>query len=140
MKVLLQISGNCTEEIPVTWRNGRFFVDPISYVIKMAASPTWCNSIAPLRWNIARNLCCANPAIWEWAPLREPACGVEAVNNEEDKLLGLGLGRSVYSKEQVEEFLLFQDSQGTRKAYLAETAELGYGRQAKDRTWGLWMG
>jgi hypothetical protein len=39
VKVFPQIGGNCTEEIPVTWRNGSFFVDPISYVIKMAASP-----------------------------------------------------------------------------------------------------
>jgi hypothetical protein len=30
---------------------------------------------------------------------------VEAININEDDLLDLGLGRSIYSKEQVEEFL-----------------------------------
>jgi hypothetical protein len=50
------------------------------------------------------------------------------------------LGRSIYSKEQVEEFLAFQDSQGTRRAYLAETAELAYSGRAADGTWGLAMG
>jgi hypothetical protein len=41
-------------------------------------------------------------------------------------LLNLGLGRSIYSKEQMEDFARFQDSQNTRKAYLAEAAELAY--------------
>ncbi len=33
----------------------------------------------------------------------------------------IGLGKSTYTKEQLDEFARFQDSQGTRKAYLAET-------------------
>jgi hypothetical protein len=59
---------------------------------------------------------------------------VEAVNIDEDDLLDLGLGRSIYSTEQVEEFLRIKDSQGTRKAYLAETVELVYSRRASDGT------
>ena len=51
-------------------------------------------------------------------------------------LLNLGLGRSIYSKEQMEDFARFQDSQNTRKAYLAEAAELAYlGRSGGE--WGL---
>jgi hypothetical protein len=41
-------------------------------------------------------------------------------------VLDLGLGKSIYSKEQMEDFARFQDSQNTRRAYLAETAELAY--------------
>ncbi len=37
-------------------------------------------------------------------------------------VLDLGLGRSIYSKAQVEEFLKFQDSQETWRTYLTETA------------------
>jgi hypothetical protein len=37
----------------------------------------------------------------------------------------------------VEEFLNFQDSQGTLRAYLAETAELAYGDHGEDGAWGL---
>ncbi len=138
VEVLPRISGNCTEEIQVTWRNGSLFVDPISYVIKTAASPTRCNDISPPRWNIAGKWYCAYSTIWECAPPRD--LPVEAVNIDEKDLLDLGLGRSIYSKEQVEEFLRFQDSQGTRKAYLAETAELAYSGRASDGTWGLGMG
>jgi hypothetical protein len=45
MEVLPRLSSNCTEEIPVTWNNTSLYVDPISYVIKSAASPTRCNDI-----------------------------------------------------------------------------------------------
>jgi hypothetical protein len=40
----------------------------------------------------------------------------------------------------VEEFLKFQDSQGTRRAYLTETAELAYGRCGEDGSWGQGLG
>ncbi len=40
MEVVPRVSPNCTEEIPVTWNNTSVFVDPISYIIKSAASPT----------------------------------------------------------------------------------------------------
>ena len=51
-------------------------------------------------------------------------------------ILGLGLGKSIYSKEQMEEVTQFQDSQNTRRAYLAETAEIAYsGRSGGE--WGL---
>jgi hypothetical protein len=52
----------------------------------------------------------------------------------------ISLGKSIYTKEQLEEFARFQDSQGTRKAYLAETAEMAYiGRNEKGE-WGLALG
>ncbi len=41
-----------------------------------------------------------------------------------------------YSKEQMEDFARFQDSQNTRKAYLAEAAELAYLGQSGGE-WGL---
>jgi hypothetical protein len=51
---------------------------------------------------------------------------VDPVKVSDVDILGLGLGKCIYSKEQMEEFVLFQDSQNTRKAYLAEAAELAY--------------
>jgi hypothetical protein len=49
------------------------------------------------------------------------------VQIDDDDLLDLGLGQSIYSKAQLEEFLKFQDFQGTQRAYLMETVELAYG-------------
>ncbi len=47
------------------------------------------------------------------------------------------MGKSIYTKEQLDEFARFQDSQGTRKAYLAETAELAYTGCTVNGEWGL---
>ncbi len=49
----------------------------------------------------------------------------------------IGLGKSIYTKAQLDEFAWFQDSQGTRKAYLAETAELAYVGRLENGEWGL---
>jgi hypothetical protein len=138
VEVLPRVSSNCTEEIPVTWNNTSLYVDPISYVIKSAASPTRCNDIAPPRWKIAGRWYCAYPSIRECAPPRD--LPVRPVNIEDEDMLDLGLGRSIYSKAQVEEFLKFQDAQGTRRAYLTETAELAYGGCSEDGSWGLGLG
>jgi hypothetical protein len=44
----------------------------------------------------------------------------------------IGLGKSIYTQEQLDEFARFQDSQGTRKAYLAETAEMATSAATKE--------
>jgi hypothetical protein len=43
-------------------------------------------------------------------------------------------------KKQLEEFSAFLESQGTRKAYLAKTAELAYMGRNEKREWGLALG
>ncbi len=112
VEVLPWVSNNCMEEIPVTWNNTSPFVDLISYVIKSAASPTRCNDIALPRWKIAGRWYCAYPSIRECAAPRD--LPVRPVQIDDEDALDLGLGRTIYSKAQVEEFLKFQDSQGTR--------------------------
>jgi hypothetical protein len=126
---------NCTDEIPITWNNQSLFVAPVSLVIKTAGVAAHCNDIAPPRWQIAGVWYCSFPELRECAPPRE--IPVEPVLINEGSVIGLGLGRSIYSQEQVNNFLAFQDSQGTRKAYLAETAEIAYWARGEDGAWGL---
>jgi hypothetical protein len=77
---------------------------------------------------------CSFPAMRNCAePSQLP---VDPVKVSDLDILGLGLGKSVYSKEQMDKFVQFQDSQNTRRAYLAETTELAYlGRSGGE--WGL---
>ncbi len=57
----------------------------------------------------------------------EPAqLPVDPVKITDVNVLDLGLGKSIYSKKQMEDFARFQDSQNTRREFLAETAELAY--------------
>ena len=51
------------------------------------------------------------------------------------KVMNLGLGRSIYSSAQLEEFAYFQESQGTRRAFLAESVERAYNSRAGGQ-WG----
>jgi hypothetical protein len=41
---------------------------------------------------------------------------VDKVRIDPVKINNIGFGKSIYTKEQLEEFACFQDSQGTRKA------------------------
>jgi hypothetical protein len=62
---------------------------------------------------------------------------VDEVKIDPVEVNDIGLGKSIYTKEQLDEFARFQDSQGTRKAYLAETAELAYTGRTENGEWGL---
>jgi hypothetical protein len=53
---------------------------------------------------------------------------------DEIEVMNLGLGKSIYSPEQIQEFVHFQESQGTRRAFWAESAERVY----NGRTRGEW--
>jgi hypothetical protein len=61
---------------------------------------------------------------------------VDEVKIDPVEVNNIGLGKSIYTKEQLDEFARFQDSQGMRKAYLAETAELAYTGRTETGEWG----
>jgi hypothetical protein len=65
---------------------------------------------------------------------------VDGVQIEGLRMNDIVLGKSIYTKKQLDEFATFQDSQGTRRAYLAETAELAYIGRNERGEWGLALG
>ncbi len=92
----------------------------------------------PPRYKVGGKWYCSYPVLKEchdpeMLPVDEVRIDPVTANN-------IGLGKSIYTKEQLEECAQFQDSQGTWKAYLAETAEMAYiGRNDKGE-WGLALG
>jgi hypothetical protein len=123
-EVLPRTHTNCTNEIPAILNGTNVFVDPISFVIKAAAAPVRCNDVAPPRWRLNGRWYCAFPEIRDCAePGKIP---MKPIAIDDVKVMDLGLGRSIYSPEQLEEFARFQESQGTRRAFLAESAERAY--------------
>jgi hypothetical protein len=135
VEVVPRSHGNCTEEIPVTVNGTDAFVDPISYVVKSAGSPIHCNDVAPPRYKVGGKW------YWSYPELKEchnpDMLPVDEVRIDTVKVNDIGLGKSIYTQEQLEEFARFQDSQGTRNAYLAETAEMAYSGRNKKGEWGL---
>ena len=109
------------------------FVDPTSFVIKAAAVPVRCNDVAPPRWRLNGRWYCTFPEIRDCAePGRIP---MKPIAIDDIKIMNLGLGRSIHSPAQLEEFARFQESQGTRHAFLAESAERAYNSWAGGQ-WG----
>jgi hypothetical protein len=135
VEVVPRTHTNCTEEIPVAINGTDAFVDPISYVIKSAGSPIHCNDVAHTRYKMGGKWYCSYPQLKE---CHDPAMlPVDEVRIDPVKVNDIGLGKSIYTRKQLDEFARFQDSQGTRKAYLAETAELAYRSRTGDGEWGL---
>ncbi len=64
-----------------------------------------------------------------------PLDEVRPVNIDDIGVMNLGLGRSICSPEQLEKFKRFQESQGTRRAFLADSAERAYNSQVGNE-WG----
>jgi hypothetical protein len=60
---------------------------------------------------------------------------MKPITIDDVKVMNLGLGRSIYSPAQLEEFARFQESQGMRRAFLAESAERAYNSRAGGQ-WG----
>jgi hypothetical protein len=135
VEVVPRTHPNCTEEIPVTCNGTEAFVDPISYVLKSAGSPIHCNDVAPPRYKVGGKWYCSYPELKE---CHDPAMlPVGEVKIDPVEMSDIGLGKSIYTKAQLDKFARFQDSQGTRKAYLAETAELAYVGRSENGEWGL---
>jgi hypothetical protein len=127
--------GNCTEEIPVTVNGTDAFLDPISYVIKIVGSPIHCNDVAPPRYKVGGKWYCSYPELKE---CHDPEMlPVDKVRIDPVKVNNIGLGKSIYTQEQLDKFARFQDSQETRNAYLAETAEMAFSGRNERGEWGL---
>ncbi len=135
VEVVPRSHGNCTEEIPATVNGTDAFVNPISYVIKSVGSPIHCNDVAPPRYKVGGKWYFSYPELKE---CHDPEMlPVDEVRIDPVKVNDIGLGKSIYTQEQLDEFDRFQDSQGTRKAYLAETAEMAYSGCNERGEWGL---
>jgi hypothetical protein len=94
----------------VTVNGTEAFVDPISYVIKSAGSPAHCNDIAPPRYRVGGKWYCSHPDLREchdpaMLPVDEVKINPMTVNN-------IGSDKSIYTKEQMEEFATSKTAKG----------------------------
>jgi hypothetical protein len=131
---------NCTSEIPVMYNGTAMYVDPISYILRTHAVPIKCTDVAPPRFNIGGRWYCLieNRGLSEChEPLTLPISPVDIGQEQEEKW---GLGRSIYSKEQLDAFHEFQMAATVRAAYVADSSELAFSRRGPGGEWGLGLG
>jgi hypothetical protein len=110
VEVIPRTRSNCTEEIPVSVNGTDAFVDPISYVIKSAGSPIHCNDVAPPRYKVGGKWYCSYP---EQKECHDPAMlPVDEVKIDPIEVNDIGLGKSIYTKEQLDEFAASRTTRG----------------------------
>jgi hypothetical protein len=119
--VLPRIHTNCTYEIPAILNGTNVFADSISFVIKVTPALVRCNNIPLPRWRLNGQCYCAFPEIRDCVEQGRTPMKPIAINDI--KVMNLGLGRNIYSPAQLEEFARFKESQGTQRAFLAESAK-----------------
>jgi len=134
-----RLAINCSQEIPVVYNGQNMFVDPISLVLLTHGETVICNDVAPPRWLIAgRWYCGFSNAIRECH--EPPKVPIGRVEIETEEKLPWGLGRSIYTPEQMTEFYDFQHSLAVRNAFVADQAELAYINRGDGGEWGLSLG
>ena len=113
-------------------------MDPISLVIKLMGTVVGCNEVAPPRFLIEGAWYCnyATGLRECHAPLTFPLTPLDIKDLDEP----MGLGRSLYTQKQMEEFYRFQSSAGTQTAFIADQADRAFEGRTKDGQWGLAMG
>ncbi len=87
------------------------------------------------RYKVGGKWYCSYPVLKECHDLA--MLPVDKVRIDPVAINNISLGKSIYTKEQLKKFARFQDSQGTRKAYLAEMAYTGRNEKGE---WGLALG
>jgi hypothetical protein len=116
VEVLLRSHRNCTEEIPVTVNGTDTFVDPISYMIKSAGSPIHCNDVAPPRYKVGGKWYCSYPVLKE---CHDPEMlPVDKVRIDPFMINNIGLGKSIYTKEQTEKICSISGQPGDPEGIL----------------------
>jgi hypothetical protein len=79
-------------------------------VIKSAGSPVHCNNIAPPRYKVGGKWYCSYPELRE---CHDPAMlPVDEVKVDPVNMNDIELGKSIYTKKQLEEFAAFQIVKG----------------------------
>ena len=96
-----------------------------------------CNDVAPPRFQLEGAWYCMHDGTLRecHAPRIFPLDDLKILDYAE-----LGLGRSIYTEQQLQQFYLFQQAAGTRTAFLADQAERAYVMRSANGDWGLALG
>jgi hypothetical protein len=106
--------------------------------MKVACSPPR-ESLPPLQYTVIPHSFQSGPcSAMMLRECNDPAMlPADEVQIETLLIKDIGLGKSIYTKKQLDEFDAFQDSQGRRKPYLLGTAEMTYNGQNNREEWEL---
>ena len=96
---------NCTEEIPVRYKNRTMFVEPITLTLQRYPTIIPCTATMPAQWFLGDRWYCSWPKIRPCRPPKEMQPATVRAKAEEDKkttidwLFGAGTDGQIYTKE-----------------------------------------
>jgi len=111
--------GNCTQEIPVTYRTELMFVNAITRIIQQHPTIIPCSDLMQVMWELDEGWFCSGPQIRKCeAPLTlEPLSP-----SKMDVDFTMGMGRGIYTEEQLRAHRRFDHSMSNRAPVLAKIA------------------
>lgn len=127
VQVQMRQHENCTQEIPVVYNEKLVFMDPINRILQPYPTIIPCSDLMQVKWFINGNWMCSSPQVTKCdaphtlLPLAPSTVEIDFTT---------GMGKSVYSKEQLEAHRRYDAQLATRGpavANLAHNAALGSG-------------
>ena len=120
---------NCTQEAPIVYKNHTVFLDPITHIIKKYPQVVPCNTIQPVKWLLNGNWLASTPATTGWTPPHKLNLTFGTINYPERFVDGLG--RGLYTEEQLRAHRLFVDSLDTRQAAVSKITNAAIGNTGR---------
>lgn len=127
---------NCTQEIPIVFKNASFFVNPVTNIIQRYPTTIICSKVAPPRYLIAGDWFCGYPEIIKCEAPQKVT--IEGVKIDDLSYGALHFGESLYSKDMLLTFERLAEAEFGRKAFLRDTAHQAIQNQ-QDGKWGSGM-
>lgn len=124
---------NCTLEIPIIYKNGSVFVNPVTNIIQRYPTTRICSRVAPPRYLIAGEWFCGYPEIMKCEAPEKVT--VEGVKIDDLSYGALHFGDSLYSKAMLSTFEQLAQAEYGRKAFLTDTAHQAIAGQREGK-WG----
>ncbi len=118
VEVVLTSHTNCTHEIPATYGNYTVFVDPITKIVRPYPNVVPCSTLHPVKWKIDDQWVSATPKTQVQVAPHRLNLTFGIVNYPES--FSEGLGRGLYTQQQLNEHRMFIRSQDTRSAVVSK--------------------
>ena len=109
---------NCTHEIPVLHHNRTMFADPLTLILNEFPTVIPCSDIMPPRWRMGGVWYCSHPRV---LPCESPSqLNLTVTTYKPLHQFTTGLGKGIYSAEQLQRHQEFQLAQMSRRPVLAK--------------------
>ena len=117
-EVTLSSHHNCTQEVPVLYKEKKFFMNPLTRIIQQYPTVIPCSDLMPVRWELEDGeWYCARPAITRCDGVKT----LEPLAPQKMEIdFTTGMGRGIYTEEQLTQQHRYEVQMMSRAPVLAD--------------------